>query len=146
MITLHLNLDNSASKSQNMKTAVYTNATVGICLLVVLTSLVGISNNNPDSLNYAITEFKFLNSIDSCDVANSGLTQKQSNVNMSRTGPSHISKRPGLGENLPLLNGLYTVVVATMVINAVLFYFQLWKPIEQQQSEYWELRIEGTQG
>ena len=52
-------------------------------------------------------------------------------------------------ENLPLLNGLYSVVVATMVINAVLFYFQLWKPIveeEQQQSEYFELRIEGNQG
>ena len=132
-----------------MKTAVYTNATVGICLLVVLTSLVGISNTNPDSLNYAITEFKFLNSIDSSDVATSGPTQNQSNVNMSRTEPSHKSKRPGLVENLPLLNGLYSVVVATMVINAVLFYFQLWKPIveeEQQQSEYFELRIEGNQG
>ena len=145
MTTLHLNLDNSATKSQNLKTAVYTNATVGICLLVlvVLTSLVGIFNTNPDRLNCAITEFKFLNSIDSCDLANSGLTQNQSNVNMSRSGPSHISKRPGIMENLPLLNGLYTVVVATMVINAVLFYFQLWKPIveeeEQQQSEYWEL-------
>ena len=55
MTTLHLNLDDNATKKQNLKTAVYTNATVGICLLVVLTTLVGISNTNPDSLNYAIT-------------------------------------------------------------------------------------------
>ena len=62
MTTLHLNVDNCVTKKQNLRTAVYTNATVGICLLVVLTTLVGISNTNPDWLNYAITEFKFLNS------------------------------------------------------------------------------------
>ena len=83
MTTLHLNVDDSATKRQHLKTAVYTNATVGICLLVVLTTLVGISNTNPDSLNYAITEFKFLNNIDSSDLANSRPTQNQFYLNES---------------------------------------------------------------
>ena len=94
LTTLHLNVNDSAKKRQNLKTVVCTNVTVGICLLFVLTTLVGISNSYPDRLNYAITEFNILNSVDSSDVANTGLTQNQPYVNMSRTGPSHIVKKP----------------------------------------------------
>ena len=54
---------------------------------------------------------------------------------MARIQSSDISMRPGLVDNLPFLNGLYTVVVAIMVINAVLFYFQLWRPMVGEEKK-----------
>ena len=49
---------------------------------------------------------------------------------------SHNSKRPGLVDNLPLLNGLFVGVLAAMALNTVLFYWQMWKPmVEEEEAE-----------
>ena len=52
---------------------------------------------------------------------------------MSRVQSVQISKRPGLVENLPLLNGLYVGILSAMATNAVLFYFQMWRPMVEEE-------------
>ena len=101
LTTLHLNVDDSAKKRQNLKTVVYTNVTVGICLLFVLTTLVGISNIVPDSIYYAITEFNILKNIDSSDVANSGPTKSVQCENISHRTLSYIQKTWPRGKSSP---------------------------------------------
>ena len=99
-----------------MTTCVYQNLTWGVCHLVVLTCIVGAANSNPDSLNYTIT--------DNLDLFE--------NIRMHFSS-DHFSRRPGLVENLPLLNGLYVGILSAMAINGVLFYVQMWKPMVEEE-------------
>ena len=43
------------------------------------------------------------------------------------------NKIPGLVDNLPLLNGLFGGILATMALNASLFYLQVWIPMEEEE-------------
>ena len=45
------------------------------------------------------------------------------------------SERSGLVDNLPLLNGLYIGILASMALNAVLFYLQWWKPMQEEEKK-----------
>ena len=101
-----------ATKRENMESCVFIEIIMEISHLIVLTSLVGAANINSDSLNYTAR-------------------------NIVYNGPSSdISKRPSLVDNLPLLNGLYVGILAAMAINTVLFYFQMWKPmVEEEEAE-----------
>ena len=102
----------------------------GFSNLIVLTSSVIAANINPDSLNYTVTDLGFLNYL---EFSNNSTMQNESDINISRIQSSQISKRPGLVDNLPLLNGLYVGILAAMAINATLFYFQMWKPLEEEE-------------
>ena len=110
--SLRLEADRTATKRQNMEICVRNDSIGGIFHLIVC--LVGVANVNSDSLNYTVTNFNTIVSVQS----------------------NHISKRPGLVDNLPLFNGLYVGILAAMAINAVLFYFQMWKPmVEEEEAE-----------
>ena len=87
--------------------------------MIILTNLVTAANSNLDSLNYTVTDF-----------SNNDTEQYQS---MSRVQSARISKRPGLIENLPLLNGLFIGILSSMATNAVLFYFQMWRPMVEEE-------------
>ena len=91
----------------------------GIFHVIILTSLVAAANSD---LNYTVT--------DDLDLSKKLTEQNQS---MSRVQSGHISKRPGLVENLPLLNGLYVGILSAMATNAVLFYFQMWRPMVEEE-------------
>ena len=94
----------------------------GISYLVVLTRWVIAANINPDSLNYTVTDL--------------GFNYLGFSNNIFRVQSSHISKRPGLVDNYPMLNGLYVGILAAMAINSILFYFQVWKPmVEEEEAE-----------
>jgi len=127
--TLRLREDSGATKRQRMESCVLNNFAWGIFHFVVLTCLVKTANTNPDSLNYTVTNLGFS--------INGTIGHRTSDINMdgwmSRTQSSHISKRPGLVDNLPLLNGLYVGILAAMAINATLFYFQMWKPMVEEE-------------
>ena len=112
LTSLQLKKDGRATKRQNLTTCVYQNLTWGVCHLVVLTCIVGAANSNPDSLNYTIT--------DNLDL-------------FENISSDHFSRRPGLVDNLPLLNGLYVGILSAMAINGVLFYVQMWKPMEEEE-------------
>ena len=90
---------------------------MGICHLIVVTSLVIAANVDQDCLNYNPWDF-------------SGPGSK-STTTVTSTG----SQRSGLVDNLPLLNGLYIGILAAMAVNAVLFYLQWWKPAQEEEKE-----------
>ena len=117
--------DCRATKRQKMESCLLNNIFWGIFHVIILTSLVTVANSNLDSFNYTVT--------DHLDFSNNGTEQNQS---MSRVQSVHISKRPGLVENLPLLNGLFVGILSAMATNALLFYFQMWKPmVEEEEME-----------
>ena len=122
------------TKRQKLESCAHTNLTWAIFHSVVLTCIVSAANSNPDSLNYTITEFKFFSNTtaDNLDISNNN------NSSLSRVQSVQFLRRPGLVENLPLLNGLYIGILIGMAINAVLFYFQLWKPMVEE--EKWKRR------
>ena len=135
MTSLRLKEDGRATKRQNLESCVFTNLTWGIFHLVVLTSIVSAANSNPDSLNYAVTELDFSNTTGNLEFSTNSSMQNQSEISPSRVQSVHFSRRPGLVENLPLLNGLYVGIVSAMAINAFLFYFQMWKPMVEEEGE-----------
>ena len=81
-----------------------------------------------NSLNYTVTDY--------LDFSSNHTKQNQS---ISRLQSVQISKRPGLVENLPLLNSLFVGILCAMATNSILFYFQMWWPMvkeeEVEQSE-----------
>ena len=111
--------DSRATKRQKMKSCLFHNIIWGIFYVIILTNLVTAANSNLDSLNYTVTDF-----------SNNDTEQYQS---MSRVQSARISKRPGLIENLPLLNGLFIGILSSMATNAVLFYFQMWRPMVEEE-------------
>ena len=116
--SLRLEADRKATNRQNTESCVCHDIIWGISYLIVLTSLVGAANIHPDSLNYTVTDLGFLNYLD---------------INISSVQSSHISKRPGLVDNLPLLNASFGGILLTMALNASLFYLQIWKPMVQEE-------------
>jgi len=94
-----------------------------------LTSLVVALNLDKDCLNYNPWDFSGSNdTLDSqVDTFLRGNTQQQ----LFGIG----SQRSGLVDNLPLLNGLYIGILASMALNAVLFYLQWWKPVQEEEKE-----------
>ena len=132
--SLRLEVDSKLTKRQNMEICVSKEIIWGIYHLIILTSLVGAANINPDSLNFSVTDFwnAFRN-----------LKMKfDKNFKSSRHIPT---QRPSLVDNLPLLNGLYIGVLAAMALSAVLFYFQMWKPmVEEEEAEQRESKAPRT--
>ena len=104
--TLQVKGDSRATKRQKMKSCLLHNIIWGIFYVIILTNLVTAANSNLDSLNYTVTDF-----------SNNDTEQYQS---MSRVQSARISKRPGLIENLPLLNGLFIGILSSLATNAVL--------------------------
>ena len=135
LTSFQLNEDSGDLKTrrEKMENCVNTNFHWAISHFIVLTCLVIAANTNPDNLNYTITEFK---SSDTTDFSsNSSSMRNQSEVNMSYVQSVRFSKRPGLVDNLPLLNGLYVGIVSGIAINAILFYFQMWRPMVAEEKE-----------
>ena len=121
--TLQLKGDSRATKRQKIESCLLHNIMWGIFHVIILTSLVAAANSDLNSLNYTVT--------DDLDLSKKLTEQNQS---MSRVQSGHISKRlQGLVENLPLLNGLYVGILSAMATNAVLFYFQMWRPMVEEE-------------
>ena len=132
------------TRREKMENCVNTNFHWAISHFIVLTCLVSAANINPDSLNYTITELK---SSDTTDFSsNSSSMRNQSEVNISYVQSVRFSKRPGLVENLPLLNGLYVGIIGAIAINAILFYFQMWKPMVVEEEEEEVEQMKGEEG
>ena len=140
LTSLQLKEDGDAkTRREKMENCVNTNFHWAISHFIVLTCLVSAANTDQDSLNYTITELK------SSDITNFSSNSSQSEVNMSYVQSVRFSKRPGLVENLPLLNGLYVGIVSAIAINAILFYFQMWKPmvvVEEEEEEVEQMKDE----
>ena len=49
-----------------------------------------------------------------------------------------------LVQNLPLLNGLYVVILCTMLLHVVLFYFQMWRPFIRAKEKAMKEEEDGT--
>ena len=105
-----------------METCLLHNIIWAIFHVAILTSLVTAANSDLDSLNY----------IDNLDSSNNQ-TITWKNQSLSRVQSIQISKRPGLVENLPLLNGLFVGILCALATYAVLFYFQMWRPMVKEE-------------
>ena len=129
MTTLQLKGVSTATKKDKVESCLRFNIYWGVCHFIVLTSLVVALNFNQDCLNYNPWDFSGSNdTIDSqVDTFLRGNTQQQ----LFGIG----SQRSGLVDNLPLLNGLYIGILASMALNAVLFYLQWWKPAQEEEKE-----------
>ena len=121
--TLQVKGDSRATKRQKMESCLFYNIILGICHVIILTSVVTVANSDLDSFNFTVTGLDL-------DFSNNATEQAQT---MSRVQSFHISKRPGLVENLPLLNGLFVGFLSAMATNAILFYFQMWRPMVEEE-------------
>ena len=134
--TLQVKGDCRVTKRRKMESCLLNNIFWGIFHVIILTSLVTVANSNLDSFNYTVTDY--------LDFSNNATEQNQS---MYRVQSDQISMRPGLVENLPLLNGLFVGILNAMATNALLFYFQMWRPmleeeeVEQRESAEKELEM-----
>ena len=147
--SLQLVVDSKLTKRQNMESCVSKDIFWGFSHLIVLTSLVGFANINPDSLNFTVTDF-FKKTFENNVIMQTLFpvpTEHWALPSLSSSDQSyrHMFKRPGLVDNLPLLNGLYIGVLAAMALSAVLFYFQMWKPmVEEEEAEQRESKAPRT--
>ena len=117
LTTLHLRGASTATIKQKIESCLHNNLIVGIFHLLVVTGVVIAANVDQDCLNYNPWDF-------------SGPGSK-STTTVTSTG----SQRSGLVDNLPLLNGLYIGILASMALNAVLFYLQWWKPMQEEEKK-----------
>ena len=125
LASLRPEADKKATKRQNTESCVCWEIVWGISYLIVLTSLVAVANINSESLNFTITD-NFLNI----------------HTILRFLNIHNNFKRPGLVDNLPLLNGLYAGILAAVALNAGLFYLQIWKPMVEEEERESE---EGTE-
>ena len=75
----------------------------------------------------------YLSQVDTSPLSNS-TTENHQNDNLWKP-PGLGSQRSSLVDDLPLLNGLYIGILASMAVNAVLFYLQWWKPAQEEEKE-----------
>ena len=110
---------------------------MGIFHLIIMTSLVIAANVDQDCLNYNSWDFSGSNETTVSQV-NTFLHGNSTTGNQTVTLSELLgigSQRSGLVDNLPLLNGLYIGILAAMAVNAVLFYLQWWKPVQEEEKE-----------
>ena len=120
---------------------------------IVLTGLVFTANNYPDTYVYNLGDilWDIEETSDSINKTTTNSTQAPSNF----TNMKGISESPqsfgnavlhslfdsynlsskALVQNLPLLNGLYICILCNIVLHAVLFFFQVWKPFKEDGAE-----------
>ena len=120
---------------------------------IVLTGLVFTANNYPDTYVYNLGDilWDIEETSDNINKATTNSTQAPSNfTNMKGIGESPQSfgnavlhslfdsynlSSTALVQNLPLLNGLYICILCKIVLHAVLFFFQVWKPFKEDEAE-----------
>ena len=120
---------------------------------IVLTGLVFTANNYPDTYVYNLGDilWDIEKTSDNINKTTTNSTQAPSNF----TNMKGISESPqsfgnavlhslfdgynlsstALVQNLPLLNGLYICILCNIVLHAVLFFFQVWKPFKEDEAE-----------
>ena len=135
-----LQLKEDGTEREKLENCVNTNFHWAISHLIVLTSIVAAANVSLDSFTYEKNNFNLPNATGDHlllkDNNNNNTMINQSDIDVLHSTPAvQIRARPSLVENLPLLNGLYIVILAAMVINAVLFYVQMWKPMVQEEEQ-----------
>ena len=135
--TLQLKGVSTATKKEKVESCLRFNIFWGVCHFIVLTSLVVALNVDQDCLNYNPWDFSGSNEttvsqVDTSPLSNS-TTGNQTDILSELLGIG--SQRSGLVDNLPLLNGLYIGILASMALNAVLFYLQWWKPAQEEEKE-----------
>ena len=135
-----LQLKEDGTEREKLENCVNTNFHWAISHLIVLTSIVAAANVSLDSFTYEKNNFNLPNATGNHlllkDNNNNNTMINQSDIDVLHSTPAvQIRARPSLVENLPLLNGLYIVILAAMVINAVLFYVQMWKPMAQEEEQ-----------
>ena len=115
------------TKKQRMTNCIFNNL-VWICVHTsVLTGLVVAANCYPDTYIYNWGDLLFNGAMDEQpNIGNQVLHSLFDGYRLSSTA---------LVQNLPLLNGLYVGILVTMALHASLFYWQLWKPFEEDEEK-----------
>ena len=132
-----LQFKEDGTEREKLENCVNTNFHWAISHLIVLTSIVAAANVSLDSFTHDSNNFNLPNATgDHLLLKDNNTMVNQSDIDVLHSTPAvQIRARPSLVENLPLLNGLYIVTLAAIVINAVLFYVQMWKPMAQEEEQ-----------